>query len=169
MNRDRNMKSQYKLDTPKRHNDTIYRSVKLARSIRHDVKKQFKPIYDLESDPEKWNWPIEKKAEELGISIEDYQYALEYLKKHHRIRLGITLFRHENDFLDNWWKNIKLAEKWAIENSDAKLLLQVEREKQMGVKRLFETARIKYPDKFDRKSEGKRPALITIKAIEGEG
>lgn len=150
----------YNIDPPKRHNDGLYTSVKFARSIRHDIKKQFKPIYDIEADPEKWDWPIEQKAKELGIAVEDYQYALEYLKNHHRFRLGITLFRLENDFLENWWRNIKLAERWAKEKRDAKVLLSVEAEKQKTIKRLIETGRLKYPNEPNNKREVNEPIII---------
>jgi len=61
--------------------------------------------------------------------------------------LGITLLRHENDFLDNWWRNIKLSEKWA-------------KEKQSTIKRLLETGRIKYPNESDNKREIDEPIII---------
>lgn len=95
----------------------------------------------------KWNWSVEEKAKELGITLENYQHALEYLKNHHRFRLGITLLRHENDFLDNWWRNIKLSEKWA-------------KEKKSTIKRLLETGRIKHPNESDNKREIDKPIII---------
>jgi len=74
--------------------------------------------------------------------------------------LGITLLRHETDFLDNWWRNIKLAEKWAKEKNNPKALLQVEKEKQSTIKRLLETGRIKYPNESDNKREIDEPIII---------
>lgn len=60
----------------------------------------------------------------------------------------------ENDFLENWWANLKEAERLAksqIETNPlgaAKMLLMVEREKMMGIKRLVETGRMIDPSEY---------------------
>jgi len=155
-------------DPPKRHRDSIYKSVRLGRSIRHNVKKPLKPIFDIESHHEKWQWPVGRKAEEIGISVEDYQAALKSLENYDTVWLGITLLRHEHHFLHRWWANLELAESIAKGKNDAKTLLQVERERQMGIKRLFETARLKYPTNFDRKPEEPKDEPIIIRPLNSE-
>jgi len=159
-----NNKNPYKKDPPKRIRNTIYKSVQLARSIRHNVKKELKPIFDIESHHKKWKWPIEKKAKEIGISTKNYEAGLKTLEYHDTIWAGITLFRQEHHFLHIWWKNLDDAEQWAREKKDSKTLLQVEKERQMGIQRLFQTARLRYPDVFDKKPD-KPPSKITFGRI----
>lgn len=127
---------------------SIYSGVRLAQRIRHWVAADKKPVFDVEADPELWDKSLKVKAKAVGISVERYQVILTGFYRRPLFRLAITIMRCENDFLDNWWKNITLAEQWAKDKQDYKGLLMVEREKQMGIKRLVETGRMIAPEEY---------------------
>ncbi len=142
------------LTQPRTLQKTVYSGVRLAQRVRWNVAAEYKPIFDVEGDPLLWDAPIEVKAKKAGVSELEYQRALEAFQRMPVVRLAIVLMRAEGDFLVNWWKNIKKAEKLAheLEAVDkaqcVKALLQVEREKQMGIKRLVETGRMINPEEY---------------------
>lgn len=131
--------------------------MRLAQKIRHWIAADKKPVFDIEADPELWNKSVKVKAKAAGISVEDYEAVLKGFHSRPLFRLAITIMRCENDFLDNWWSNIKKAEQWAKDGQDYKGLLMVEREKQMGIKRLVETGRMIDPDEYTKKVRKVKP------------
>lgn len=131
---------------------SAYMSVRMALRLRYHVPKEYKAIFDMEGDATWWDASVELKAKRVGVPLEQYDAALDFFKDKPTIRLAILLLRVENDFLVNWWKNMKKAEELAdsIDNPSArvKALLQVEREKMMGIKRLVETGRMIAPEEY---------------------
>ncbi|MEM4409236.1 MAG: hypothetical protein QXI19_10915 [Candidatus Caldarchaeum sp.] len=146
---------------------SIYVGVRWARRVRHWLKAEKKVVFDVESDPQLWDKPLRKKAEVAGMTEEEYAKHLNELRRYPVVKLGILIMRVENDFLENWWRNIKRAEEMAETVKD---ILLVEKEKQMGIKRIVETGRLIFPDLYaeKRKKEEKTKTeeIIEIKPVE---
>src|SRR5512147_1893433 len=87
---------------------SVYSGVRLAQKVRWRISAQYKPIFDIEANPKYWNATIKDKAEAVGVTVEAYERALKKFQSMPVVRLAIVIFRCENDFLENWWKNIKL-------------------------------------------------------------
>jgi hypothetical protein len=102
---------------------SAYMSVRMALRLRYHVPKVYKKIFDMEGDPTWWDASVELKARRVGVPLEEYQAALEFFKDKPSIRLAILLLRVENDFLENWWANLKEAERLAktIEAPEARV------------------------------------------------
>jgi hypothetical protein len=143
---------------------SAYMSVRMALRLRYHVPKEYKKIFHMEGDATRWAAPIKLKAKRVGMPLEDYEAALECFKDKPTIRLAILLLRVENDFLVNWWKNIKLADNIDNESARVKALLQVEREKMMGIKRLVETGRMIDPDQYQMYKK-KKPKPKSVKPL----
>ncbi len=159
---------------------SAYSGVRMAQGIRWNVPSDYKKIFDLEGDAAWWDAPISLKTKRLGISKLEYTRALEAFSRMPVVRLAILLLRCENDFLENWWVNLKDAEKLAHEMKNEKFryerdkdgnithtidlrpqaikaLLMVEREKMMGIKRLVETGRMIDPHEYSKEKVRRKP------------
>jgi len=151
------------LTQPRTLQKTVYSGIRLAQRVRWNVSAEFKPIFDVEGDPVLWDAPIGIKAKKAGVEVIAYERALEAFERMPVVKLAIVIKRAEGDFLVNWWKNMKKAEELAKsqvkENplGAAKMLLQVEREKQMGIKRLVETGRMIDPAEYAKTPKRKKP------------
>jgi hypothetical protein len=104
-----------------------------VRKVRYRLPKNERAVFDVEIEPEYIHHNIEDKIKQSGLSVKQYEEALETIKRKPTIRLMILYGLIENDLLSNSYRDLNQALEWAKAKKDYKAVLANHKEKMLVI------------------------------------
>ena len=139
----------------------------ISNVLKEHTSEMVRVVFQVEAHPDHSLLPIEDRAAQTELSVEDYATVLSQIKKHPLVQRALFFQRIRNFADEKLWADLMLVRQWAIDSQNGKLLKDILKELQESALRLAEIDNltlkgdIGYISPID--SAGQRP--MTIKPV----